>query len=268
MLLAAGQCLAGSAIPGPVAALAEGVLKTMLLMKLKNVLAGLFLITVIGLAAVGLAQQTPTAERAAIPDRGPAVGEAPAQSQAHLRRQLQAMEWSVTKVDLKERRITVDQSVPAPSTLVQGWQTVEPPLGLRLHALPLTKDAKIIVAGKEGKLTDLEAGCIVSLRFAADRLAVRQVTQVPQPYRYVLKALDVKKRTITVSRGREPGAMLEGLPVAKDVQVTVNNQVAKLADLKPGTPLAITLSAASGRLVANSIWVGGSAELRVYPQQP
>jgi RNA polymerase sigma factor (sigma-70 family) len=264
-LLAAGRCLAGGAIPGPVAVLTEGVLKTMLLMKLKNVWSGLLLVVVIGLAAVVLAQQTPTAERAAPPERAAAAAEAaPVPSQAPLRRQLQAMEWAVTKVEVKERRITVDQSVAAPSTLVQGWQTVEPPLGLRLDALPLTRDAKIVIRGKEAKLTDLEPGSIVSLKFAADRLAVRQVTQVAQPYRYLLKALDLKKRTITVRRAREQGTTLESLPLAKDVQVIVNDQAAKLADLKVETPLAITLSADRGRLVVIAIWVSGGGHLNSY----
>jgi hypothetical protein len=242
----------------------------MLLMKLRNVWTGLFLVAVIGLAAVGLAQQAPTADRAGQSARGAAAAEAPpVPSQASLRRQLQAMEWSVTKVDVKERRITVDQSVPAPTTLVQGWQTVEPPLGLRLNAVPLTKDARVVIAGKEARLTDLEPGAILALRFAADRLAVRQLTQVPQSYRYVLQALDLKERTITVSRKQEPGATLEHLPLARNVDVTVNNQPTRLANLKVGTPLAITLSPDRGRLVVNSIWVaGGGVQLKSYPRQP
>jgi RNA polymerase sigma factor (sigma-70 family) len=120
-LLTAGRTAAAGIIPAQVAALTEGVLRAMLLTKLKIGLALLLpLVTAAGLIALGYGTapaETAIGRQAAEPQSPTA-----SQHQAKLRRDLQFLEWSVEKVDATIRRISVRQApaLPMPFTGFSG----------------------------------------------------------------------------------------------------------------------------------------------------
>ncbi len=140
--------------------------------------------------------------------------------------------------------------------------TVSLPSGYEvyLQGLGVAPDAVILIDGKRGKLADLETGMRLSLRLASDRPVVTRVDAVrSEPY-YVIKAIDVAAKTLTVvlvgRRGTAPGApakTLSDLSVACDVRVTISGKKAALAELNPGMHVALLLAVDQNQLVVRDI---------------
>jgi hypothetical protein len=120
--------------------------------------------------------------------------------------------------------------------------------------LPLAKDVRVEIDGRERKVTDLRLGMRLSLRLAKEGLAVvkidatsRRPGAVP-----VLKAVDTRTKTITVALGEK--VTLEGLSVDEDgTDLDIEGRTARLTDLKPGMRVSLILRARNGLIVVQKI---------------
>jgi small nuclear ribonucleoprotein (snRNP)-like protein len=114
---------------------------------------------------------------------------------------------------------------------------------------------------KEGKLADLPAGAVVTLKLTADQQTAT-VVQAEGPTVYgLLKVVDPAKNTITLTlrrgRGDDPGEE-KTYAVPADAHVVVDGKTAKLADLKAddnGPPVVLRLSL--DQQAVRSVMIGG-----------
>jgi RNA polymerase sigma factor (sigma-70 family) len=252
--LAAGQATAAGAISLKAVALAEGVLKTMLLNKLKIATAVLVLLAVVGIGAVALTQRVradksagpPVAEKSALAEK-PAVQPVKADKESAIQPvkvqaeknmqgqspQLAACEWArIETVDVEKRTITFDDKAPA---AVAG----------KTFSVP--QDAQIEIDRKPGKLADLPPGAFLcGITLSEDRQSVlRFNAEGPQlgclPAR--VETVDVGKGTLTFDDKAPALVADKTFSVPPSANITIDGKPGKLADLPPGAFLTLGLSA-------------------------
>jgi RNA polymerase sigma factor (sigma-70 family) len=182
---AAGQAATG-VISAPAAALTEGVLKTMLMSKLK-VATGVLLVVacvggVMGLLCPTQAGEQPTATEkkaeAKESEQPPPERAAEKRTTKVLRLRPGMVAGVVGEVDAEKKLISVSIATTV-SGIRDGKVETKEGNSIGLQDLPVAKDAKITVKGKEGKLGDITVGTHVILE-----LEVRGVI--------VVKGLEVK----------------------------------------------------------------------------
>jgi RNA polymerase sigma factor (sigma-70 family) len=119
VLVAAGEALTAGAVPAPVVALAEGVVKTMFLMKLRAVVA-VGVVLVVGAGVVGLAYQTGAAEPSKAAGAPAGAAQAAADDLEALRLEVEALraELRATRARVKaledEARASKERDTAAP----------------------------------------------------------------------------------------------------------------------------------------------------------
>jgi RNA polymerase sigma factor (sigma-70 family) len=194
LLTAAGGLSAAGSVSAPVLALSEGVVKTMLLAKLRIATAVAVVLTVIGLGAVGVLYPTQAAEPEApkkaeeprhveaetkdrpAPSPGVAKGEVETinADKGLLTVRLGGGVWVL---NLDNAVIKFDKGGEAKIVFDKGGEGriksgeakivmhVSPPANAaRLENMPVAKDAKITVNGKPAKLADVKKGMRVALK--------------------------------------------------------------------------------------------------------
>jgi RNA polymerase sigma factor (sigma-70 family) len=245
-LLAAGKTAAG-VISVKVAALTEGVMKAMLLTKLKMTAA--FLV-VIGLVAAGsgtlvqgglsgspvapLTTAAGQSETILLADQEPAKEQVRgAREQA---RQGTTVAGTLQGVDADKNRVTI--SIFSRRDAVTTEKSYD-----------VSRDAKILRDGKEAKLAALKKGGRATLTLSADQKIVVGITVTGSTLFAPLKSADAEKNTVTITVETRQGKQDRTYSVAKDARVTVDGKEARLADLKAGTMLSFTLSAEDGNTV-------------------
>jgi RNA polymerase sigma factor (sigma-70 family) len=112
--------------------------------------------------------------------------------------------------------------------------------GLQLYEV--ARDAAVRVNEQARKFTDLKAGMRVSLQLSALNSVVVGVRAGGPTLEGVLKAVDVARRTVTINL-RHQHLTVKDLPVAKDAKVLLNGKEVRLADLKPGSRVALQMGA-------------------------
>jgi RNA polymerase sigma factor (sigma-70 family) len=219
-------------VPAPVAALAQGVLQTMLLTRLKiaTFLVAAFATTALGVGQLGrhaLIESVATAAAADKPkaEVGPTV---PAMVQS---------------VDASKQTLTV---------LVQAEkgkkERVEKTYGL-------AKDVRVVLVHglkketKNGALADLAAGTEVSLQLSPDEKTVLRVEVHGGSLHGAIKAVDGEKNTLTVLTKTADGPVERTVELAKEAKVWLDDGLVKggakegkLTDLTEGTPVVVHLS--------------------------
>jgi hypothetical protein len=178
-LFAAGQAAATGAMPAPVA-LAEGVLKAMLLTRLKIATAVLVVVAAVSSAA-GLIYR---AQAAGPPGTAPVTGNkagAKAEAGGATEKGAENGEGKGPKKEVKEGTLLADLekldpkegsiTVTRQGVLLGGLGDQRGGIGvftkdIRLENLPVARTARILVNGKEAKLADLKPGMPVSLQLA------------------------------------------------------------------------------------------------------
>jgi RNA polymerase sigma factor (sigma-70 family) len=279
---AAGTAAAGL-VPAPVAALSEGVLRAMFLLRVKIATAALLTLAIAG-AGLGLISQR-TQAGTEWPEGSPPVvqGESAVVvegGEQDLATELVAGDVTaglgvqnlvvgqdrVRGPGLTEVRGTV-KSVDAAAgkiTIATGGGR-EQPAGEMTYAL--AKDVEVAVGSafsrgsvfKEGKLADLAAGTAVTLTLAADKSTVESVLAEEPTLRGILQGVDAAKGTLTVTlpeRARDQAPQEKTIPVAKDAEVVIDDgrggrfslKEAQLADLGEGALVILCLSI-DGKLV-------------------
>jgi RNA polymerase sigma factor (sigma-70 family) len=254
--VAVGQAAAG-AVSAPVAALTEGVLKTMVLSRLKVLLAVLVAVSVLGLGA-GLLPRPALAEKpvpapAPAAGKGPAPGRAPDKAQQALFRQLQSVRWTLLwEPDPANHTIGVTDTPDFPR--LDGLDVR--PFHFRpltLEKLAVARDARITLDGAKARLEDLAMGMHVSLRFAEGKPVVTALEATTRREGHVVRAVNAERGTLTVAVGKD--VLLQELPVAKDAYIYLfdRGNVGKLADLKAGMRVFLQLVVKDGRVLVTDI---------------
>ena len=259
---AAGRA-AADVVPTTAAALTEGVLRTMFLNQLK-VYATTAVAVVTLVVGASLWPQPVQAQRPEFP-KGPQVpGEkrekvAPADPkvQAAILKQLQTGQWTLSGVDSKKNLLSVGDG-PLPSLsggLSRDFDVIfagNPGL-MGLDDLPVAKDAKVTLDGTATELKRLRQGLQIKLTFADGKPEITAIEATTPHPGYVLKGVDAKARTITVSFGKD-GA-LEALPVADRAYIYLyhTGNEGKLSDLGKDMRVSIQMGMIDGRLVVRDI---------------
>jgi RNA polymerase sigma factor (sigma-70 family) len=262
-----GLAAAGGVLSARAIALAEGVLKTMLVNK-----AGLAVVLFLVVALAGLATRTLThpaqaGGQAAAPAQPMAEGKAAA-GPAGLRETLEAVPWVLMKVDPAGNTISIRMLTQANCFLgddlyfsnleeLNTWRNVSLPLTppgsrLAIDDLPVARGAKVVIEGKEGGLAGLKQGMRLTLKLAAGEPAVARIDarSMSSGGDVILKAADADAKTITVTLG---GKDLT-LTVAADAAVLTNTTgKGQFKDLEPGMRLSLTLGVDRDRIAVKRI---------------
>jgi RNA polymerase sigma factor (sigma-70 family) len=240
--LASGEA-AAAVISAQVAALTEGVLKAMLMSKLK--VTGVVLL-VIGGMVIGGAALLPRSLAATGADQ-PALGaEQPPAAQPEARAQVRepkdqprggsSVAGTLLAVDANKHTITVS--------------TFNRQTGKKDMTYELVKDIEVLRDGKPAKLGELKQGNRITVRVNPDQKTAVSICETGKTLAAPLKSVDAEKNTITVTvtmgkRGDVPEKKDVTYELAKDGTVTLAGKEAKLADLKdyrPGSTVQLTFS--------------------------
>jgi RNA polymerase sigma factor (sigma-70 family) len=232
-LFAAGPAAAPGVLSATAVALANGVLKTMLLTKLKTATAILMMAALLGTGAAALTQQV-LADRPAAPSQEKQVlAEKPAGQK---------------KEPAAEPRREKKEAEPLPTVVSGIVKAVDAPQ----HTLSVThregetifrvaKDATIQIDGKAGDLTGLPAGASVHLRQFVDARTVRSVQAEGRWFWGTVKAVDANSSTITFGDKAQDGAAGRTFLVPRDLVISIDGKPGKLAGIPTGATVNLSL---------------------------
>jgi RNA polymerase sigma factor (sigma-70 family) len=213
--LAAGSAAAAGALSARAVALTEGVLKTMLLSKLKIATAVLAALAVLGAGTAALTRQVP-AEKAAQQKASGKEADPKASEKKEGEKDVREVSGVVKGVNLGKSTVTIADAV--------GRKTVA-----------VARDAAITIDGKPGELAGLQPGALVTLGLLADQKTASSVRGEAPHVFGVAKAVDAEKSTVTVEdKGAE-----KTFTVARGARVEIDSKPGKLAELPPGARLIL-----------------------------
>jgi RNA polymerase sigma factor (sigma-70 family) len=244
-LFAAGQAAATGAISAKAALLAEGVLKTMLLTKLKYIAGLLLIIAALGGGAAALTQHV-WAEKPDLPgpeSKRPAPKQAAADNQAGQEAALQkaqAQQADKEKKNVEPLPTEVSGLVKEVDAQKQTL-TVSHRAGETTFSVPT--DAKIEIDGKPGKLTGMAVGASIRLRQFLDPTTARSIQAEGRWLSGTLKAVDVGNSTITFDEHAHNGAAGKTFNVPKDLAISIDGKSGKLSGLPAGASVNVQLFA-------------------------
>jgi RNA polymerase sigma factor (sigma-70 family) len=228
-LFAAGPAAAAGVLSSKAITLAEGVLKTMLLSKLKITTAVLVAVAALGVGTAALTQQGPAEKPAEQPVKAkPVAAEKPADQKA-LAKKADAALPTVTSgivkaVDAPKNTLTI--------TNKEGETTFS-----------VAKDATIQIDGKPGNLTGLPSGACVTLREFVDTNTARSLNAEGRWFWGVLKAVDAANNTITFDEKGPPDAAGKTFTVVKDTFISIDGKPGKLFGIPNGASVNLHLFA-------------------------
>jgi hypothetical protein len=125
-------------------------------------------------------------------------------------------------------------------------------------AVKVTEDAKIVVDGKEVKLTDLPKGVVASFVLSSARdgqpRESNQVTVAGPVYSGTIKQVDSTSVTIATRGDKMGGAGVDRvIKLAPGGKVTIGEKEAKFADLQAGQAVTVTMAADESAAIAISV---------------
>jgi len=223
-LFAAGPAAATGAISAKAVALAEGVLKTMLLTKLKIATAVLVVMAVVGAGATTLKQQVLADKPPDLASRErkqpePPADKPPDSANRERRRPEPPADALPTSIGGVVKAVDAGKS-----TLTVAHRDGE-------TTFTVAKDANINIDGKLDQLSGLPAGANVTLSQFTDPTTARTLQASGRWYFGApVKAVDVEKDTLTISE-REGDKTFR---VALCAFITVDGKPCKLAAVPPG----------------------------------
>ncbi len=228
-LFAAGHAAATGTLSVQAVALAEGVLRTMLLTKLKLATVVLVLAAMCGTGAAVLTQHVladdipgPPVQRSQVRAEKPATQPpAPARPAEPVPTQVSGV---VKAVDAVQNTLTVAHR--------QGETTFN-----------VAKDADIQIDDKRGELAALPAGASVHLRQFTDARTTRSIQAEGRWLSGIVKALDVANSTITFGERAQEGAAGRTFRVPSDLRISIDGKPGSLAGTPPGASANLQLCA-------------------------
>jgi hypothetical protein len=229
-LIAAGQGASG-VISAKVAALTEGVLKAMLVNKLKVTAAFLVVVGALAMGGNALVQRAPAGDTAAVSTVAEdAFASFAADEQAIAQRAQRPQAKAGVTVSGKLEAVDADKNSVTLATFKRGEGKTE-------KTYAVAKDAKIIRDGNDAKLSDLKQGSQATLKLSEDQKTVVAINAGTQPVSAPLKAVDASKNTITVTVGNRIAKEDKTYQVLKDAKILIDGKEGKLSDLKVGAPI-------------------------------
>jgi RNA polymerase sigma factor (sigma-70 family) len=259
-------------VAAEVAALTKGVLRAMLMSKIKTGLLLLVVGTAIGVGLFEYSAETPRrtqAEEALGRQKRAAPNEQRFRGEGS-RKLLQKLDWALTKVDTDNRRISALarwtwNSMANDEFASSGLQTG---LHLSFSDLPVSMDAEILLDGMPAKLTDLALdnetfktryGLQLALQLSDNGTTITKIDAKSQNAYFFLKSVDLTNRLISVGIGAS-GLMAaqDDLAVAEDAKILISTakhrfKEARFADLKAGMRISCELATKDGQIVIRGI---------------
>jgi hypothetical protein len=118
------------------------------------------------------------------------------------------------------------------------------PAELAGKTLSVAKDASIQIDGQSGNLAGLPSGASINVGLSVDQKTVRSVqAKGPAWMRVGVKVIDAEKNTITFDDDNAPAELAgKTLSVARDADIRVNGQPARLAAVPPEASINVGLS--------------------------
>ncbi|HEV3145567.1 MAG TPA: sigma-70 family RNA polymerase sigma factor [Gemmataceae bacterium] len=234
-IFAAGPAAAGGALSARPVALAERVLKTMLLTKLKIATAVLAMFAVLGGGVAALSQKV-LADMPALPGAPPVLAEKPADPPAKDRK-----ETASTTAEKKE----VEPTPMSIRGIVKAVDAANNKLTVAYGAGETTftaaKDAKIEIDSKPGHLAGVPVGANVSLNQFVDATTARSIQANGRWFfGNPVRAVDAEKSTITIEDSREGQ---KTFVVAPDAFINADGKNCKLAQIPAGAFVNLGLKA-------------------------
>jgi RNA polymerase sigma factor (sigma-70 family) len=225
-LFAAGRAAAAGVIPVKAVALAEGVLRTMLLTKLKIATALLVAVAVLGWGTAALTQKV--------------LAGKPADQKA---KEKQTLPGKLAGQPGKETK----ESAPKPTTVNGVVQAVDAEKNTLTvvdrdgaTTFNVAKDAKIDIDGKRGRLAGLPVGANVTLSQFTDARTVGSIQAGGRSYFGArLKAVDTAKKTFTIEDKQGDRTF----SVAQDACLSADGKPCTLAGLSAGAFVNVGLAA-------------------------
>jgi RNA polymerase sigma factor (sigma-70 family) len=217
-LFAAGQAASVSA---SAVALAEGVLKTMLLTKLKFTATACLMIAVLctSTAAFTRTMLGDTSPKSAKAEEKPAPAEKPAARLATPKQDSEPMPDAVSGVlkaiDVQNSQVTVAH---------QGKES----------GFTVATDADINIDGKPGKLSALPVGASIHLRQFVDARTTRSILAEGRWFSGVIKSVDAANSTITYGDRSQEGSAGRTFQVPKDLPISIDGKAGKLEAVPAG----------------------------------
>jgi RNA polymerase sigma factor (sigma-70 family) len=233
---AAGQAAAAGAISATAVALAEGVLKAMLLTKLKVATAVLLVLTFFGAGATVLTQhvladrpinealQAQPKELPRPAAQGPQALAQPNTTKKEAEPIPTLISGVVKSVDAERKTLTVSHR--------EGETTFN-----------VAKDAKIEIDGKPGALTGMASGASVHLRQFVDAKTTRSIQAEGRWVSGILKSVDAAGSTITFDDNAHNTAAGKTFNVPKDLVISIDGGPGKLVGVPAGAFVNLQLFA-------------------------
>ena len=208
-LFAAVQAAATGVISANVAALTEGVLKAMVLTKLKIAIEMLVAVAILGVGVGSLRQQV--------------LAQQPADKTAEAKPEQETVlnAEGVTAVDAAKSTITL---------VIKGEGE---------KTFTVAKDAKVEIDGKPGKLADVPVGgASVTLKLSADQTTAFSIQASGPSAGGEVAAADAAKNTLTLAINAEE----KTCTVTKDAKVEIDGKPGNLADVAVGYSVILHLT--------------------------
>jgi RNA polymerase sigma factor (sigma-70 family) len=240
------------AVPAGVARLANGGITTMLGMKLKAVAVAVSVVGLIALGAGLLPALTDKQAPIVTYEGQPRYYRVKANAENDNLRRLEAVKWHLLRVDAEKRTLHIADTPVARAWWRGGAEELLASAAseLSLVGVPVAKDAKIVLDGKEVALKELPNGVNLTVKFEADKAVVASIeATTPARAGYVVKAVDADKSVVTVTRDKDDKAPALVLPVADRALLDGGT----LKDLKPGTRVRLHLEIDDGRLIVRGL---------------
>jgi RNA polymerase sigma factor (sigma-70 family) len=245
-LFAAGQAASAGATSAGAVALAEGVLRTMLLTKLKIATAMLLAVAVLVTSTAALTHvlASPTDREGAAPAEPvpPAARQDPPPPGIAAVAQDQAPPTPAAKPpkDAEPVPAHVSGVVKAVDAQVKMLTVTH---GDRDTTFNVAKDAEIEIDGKRGELGAVPAGASINLRQFTDARTARSVVAEGRWFWGVAKAVDAVAGTVTYGDRAQDGAAGKTFMVPKEAFVSIDGKAGKLTDIPAGASCNLHLCA-------------------------
>jgi hypothetical protein len=231
--------------------------RIMLITAVKSVLVTLAIMAFTAFGWVVLAAgQRAEQPKSGVPRKALAPEDGKDETQANLRRHLEAQLWALTKVDAENNTISARLYRFAEMDLfidvagLEGW-FIDPTGQFNLDELSVRQGAKIVIDGKPASLKELRPRMRVSLRVGPGDGRVTQI-EAASPDQGVLRATDVARNTITVFRDGKD-LLLTPAPNAKYL---VRGKEGQFTDLKAGMRVDLELGYQHGKILVMKIRAG------------
>jgi RNA polymerase sigma factor (sigma-70 family) len=247
-LLAAGQAAATGLISAKAAALTDGVLKAMLMTKLKIATAVLLVVAVLGLGGSSLFDRSVAAAQE--PSKSAAKDPQPAKVPPDVPKKVGNPDYDelvgivIGVIDDTRFGVKIDEK-----RLGRLLNSGERITGVQLDDITVAKETKVFIDGKEGKLADLQKHMRVSVELKPNTNLAVQVRASWPKIRGKIAFVKAKEITLVAELTKvyptenQVQLRLETAYFDKDLKVLIDGKAGKLTDLKKGMPAILYLRA-------------------------